>query len=236
MTAPEPSFDDTDGAWHQTVDVDAWDNIYVVGDVHGCRDALDRLLDRVEPSDDELVVFVGDLVRKGPDSAGVVERVREAPNMLSVRGNNEEKLVRGKKELPALSDEDMVYIESLPVAISWEGALVVHGGVDPRKPLSEHSVDDLQNTRSLAPGGSYDRPFWFEEYDGPDRVFFGHTVLAEPVYRHHVVGLDTGCVYGGELTAYDCNADEFVTVPLDRDGQDRKQSKIVTPPRKQPAD
>jgi serine/threonine protein phosphatase 1 len=119
----------------------------------------------------------------------------------------------------------------MPVAISFDEALVVHGGVDPRKPLADHSVDDVQNMRSLAPDGSYDRPFWFEQHAETPKVFFGHTVLAEPVHREHAVGLDTGCVYGGELTAYDYWADEFVTVTLDREGKGRKSSKIVTPPK-----
>ncbi|WP_439027389.1 metallophosphoesterase family protein [Haloarchaeobius sp. DT45] len=231
MSAPEPSFGDTEAAWHRTVDADDWDDIYVVGDVHGCFDALQRLLQRIDPSADDLVVFVGDLVRKGPNSRGVVQLVRESPNMLSVRGNNEEKLLRGEKELDELSAVDMEYIASMPVALSFDEALVVHGGIDPRKPLADHSVDDVQNMRSLAPDGSYDRPFWFERHDETPKVFFGHTVLAEPVHREYAVGLDTGCVYGGELTAYDYWADEFVTVPLDRDGKGRKSSKIVTPPK-----
>ncbi|TKX52351.1 metallophosphoesterase, partial [Halorubrum sp. SP9] len=67
---------------------------------------------------DDLVVFVGDLVRKGPDSAAVVERVRRADNMFTVRGNNEEKLLRGEKSLERLSDDDLAWIESLPVAIT----------------------------------------------------------------------------------------------------------------------
>lgn len=52
-------------------------------------------------------------------------------------------------------------------------------------------------------GDGYDGPFWFETYEGPPRVFFGHTVLEEPFEREWTVGLDTGCVYGGTVTAYD---------------------------------
>ncbi|WP_435359438.1 metallophosphoesterase family protein [Haloarchaeobius sp. DFWS5] len=235
MSTPAPSFPDDDDARHQTVDADDWDEIYLVGDVHGCLDALEKLLAELDPSDDDLVVFVGDLVRKGPDSQGVVERVREADNMISVRGNNEDKLIRGDKELPELTDEDMAYIHEMPVALSFDDALVVHGGIDPRKPLDDHTPNEVLNMRSLAPDGSYDRPYWFEEHaDGP-RVFFGHTVLESPVERRHAVGLDTGCVYGGELTAYSYWEDEFVAVSLDGDGKGRKDSKIVTPPAKRVA-
>lgn len=212
---------------HLDIDVDEYENAYVVGDVHGCPEPLDRLLSALRVTGDDLVVFVGDLVRKGPDSAAVVERVRSAENMVSVRGNNEEKLLRGEKSLESLSDDQLAWIESMPVAITFNENLVVHGGVDPRKPLAEHTIDDLQTTRSLAPGGSYDPPYWYEEYAGPPRVFFGHTVLDEPVRSEWAVGLDTGCVYGGALTAYDLRAETVTAVPALRDGVGRSDAKIV---------
>jgi len=62
---------------HEHLDVSKWDEIYVVGDVHGCRADLERLLTKLEVTDDDLVAFVGDLVRKGPDSKGVLDLVRE---------------------------------------------------------------------------------------------------------------------------------------------------------------
>ncbi|MDZ5812610.1 metallophosphoesterase family protein [Halorubrum sp. AD140] len=212
---------------HLDIDLDEYEGAYVVGDVHGCPEPLDRLLSTLGVTDDDLVVFVGDLVRKGPDSASVVERVREAPNMVTVRGNNEEKLLRGEKSLDPLSDEDLAWIESLPVAITMGENLVVHGGVDPRKPLAEHTIDDLENTRSLAPGGSYDPPYWYEEHAGPPRVFFGHTVLEEPFVSEWAVGLDTGCVYGGTLSAYDLRAETITAVPALRAGVERSDAKIV---------
>lgn len=223
------SFNEAIEADHQHVDADDWDDIYIVGDPHGCRAELDELCEAVGLTDDDLLVFVGDLVRKGPDSKGVVDRVRTAPNMLTVRGNNEEKLLRGNKTLDELTDEDLEWIASLPVVISLPETLVVHGGIDPRKPRADHDVDDLQNTRSLVPDGSYDPPFWFEQYDGPEKVFFGHTVLDRPVVREHAVGLDTGCVYGGELTAYNWRTGEVTAVPAAETAVDRSEEKILDP-------
>ena len=214
---------------HRRLDLASWENAYVIGDVHGCANALERLLSTLEITDDDLVVFVGDLVRKGPNSGRVVRRVREAENMFSVRGNNEEKVIRGEKTVPSLAESDVEWLRSLPVAISWEGGLVVHGGVDPRRPLAEHTIDELQNTRSIPPGGGYDGPFWYEQYDDRPRVFFGHTVLDEPVETDCAVGLDTGCVYGGALTAYDLRGDRFYDVPALKVRQSRSDSKIVSP-------
>lgn len=214
---------------HHRIEADRWDDIYVVGDVHGCLPALERLVDRIDPADDTLLVVVGDLIRKGPDSHGVVEFVCERENVVSVRGNNEAKVVRGDTEVPGLTGEDHAYIESLPHAISWEGHLVVHGGVDPRKSLGDHEPGELLTMRSLTPDGSYDRPYWFEEYADSPRVFFGHTVLAEPYESAGAVGLDTGCVYGGELTAYHLGSREFITVDPEETYQERDDDSIVTP-------
>jgi len=222
-------FSDTVEADHHRITAADWDEIYIVGDPHGCRAELETLCDRLNLTADDLLVIVGDLVRKGPDSKGVVDLVRNASNILTVRGNNEEKLLRGSKSLPELTDDDLEWIASLPLVISLPETLVVHGGIDPRKPRGEHSVDDFQNTRSLVPGGSYDPPYWFEEYAGPERVFFGHTVLEAPIVRDHAVGLDTGCVYGGELTAYDWRADELIAVPAAETFVDRKDEKYVEP-------
>jgi serine/threonine protein phosphatase 1 len=226
--ALDASLDLALGDEHREIDADAWDDIYVVGDVHGCLEELQRLVDRLDPGTNDLVVFVGDLVRKGPDSAGVIDLVRSRPNFVTVRGNNEEKLLRDEKSLDSLSDDDRRWIADLPVAIHWDDALVVHAGVDPRKSLVEHTVDDFENVRELG-DSDYEPPFWYDEYAGGHRVFFGHTPLEEPVVREHAVGLDTGCVYGGALTAYDYRAGRFVTVTPDRTIQERPARKFVTP-------
>jgi serine/threonine protein phosphatase 1 len=214
---------------HRRVDADDWDDIYLVGDVHGCVAELETLLTELDPTEDDLVVFVGDLVRKGPDSRAVVERVREAENFLTVRGNNEQKLIDGSEHLPEL-DEHLDWIGTLPAAISFDDVLVAHGGVDPRRPLSEHELVDLLETRAVPPENGYDGPFWFELHERLPRVFFGHTVLDAPVVTDGAVGLDTGCVYGGDLTAYDYRADELRSVPAERTYQQRPERKILELP------
>ncbi len=214
---------------HQRLNADRWEDIYIVGDVHGCLSELEALVEKLSVEPDDLVVFVGDLVRKGPDSCGVLEFVMERPNMFTVRGNNEQKLIDGDAELPALGPKHIEYIESLPVIISWDDVAVVHGGIDHRKSLAEHSVDELLNMRSLAEEGGYNRPFWFETRRESPRIFFGHTVLAEPLETEATVGLDTGCVHGRQLTAYDHRASRFVTLTPETTYVDRSSDSIVIP-------
>jgi len=223
-----PQFGDDVDAHHERLDLDTYEAVYIVGDVHGSRQALESLLAELELNDDDLVVFVGDLVRKGPDSPGVVDLVRDDPRLVSIRGNNEQKIVRGDKVPEWLRDGDRAYFESLPVAISFDDTLVVHGGVDPARSLDDHTVEELLTMRSPH-GSGYDGPFWYDDYDGPYRVFFGHTVHDRPVERTHAIGLDTGCVYGGTLTAYDYRSDEFVTVEPATTHRNRADSKVVDP-------
>ncbi|MFC4248680.1 metallophosphoesterase family protein [Natribaculum luteum] len=227
MTTVHPPFDAAVSFEHRRIDLENWADVYVVGDVHGCLEDLETLFSVLELGDDDLVVFVGDLVRKGPQSKAVLEQVRESPRLLSVRGNNEQKVLDGDAAVPALGPTDYRYIESMPVAISWDGGVVVHGGVDPNRPLSAHSSEDLLTMRSPA-GNGYDGPFWFDAYEGPPRVFFGHTVLERPLEREWAVGLDTGCVYGGSLTAYDVRRERFVSVSTGGH-RDRSDEKIVVP-------
>ena len=77
---------------------------YVIGDIHGRLDLLDRLLDDVHAEIDRerpgkvMLVFLGDLIDRGPQSAGVVERLRtyrhRAVRPIFLLGNHEEVLLR----------------------------------------------------------------------------------------------------------------------------------------------
>ncbi|WP_439027128.1 metallophosphoesterase family protein [Haloarchaeobius sp. DT45] len=203
-------------------------DVYVVGDVHGCLEPLERLLDTMEVDESDLVVFVGDLVTRGPDSVGVVELVRDSANMVAVRGNNEQKVLDGQVDLPELTGPQRQWLASLPVALSWDDVLVVHGGIDPRKPLASHVPEDLMNVGSLA-GDGIGRPYWWEFYCGPHRVFFGHRVFASPFVSEHAVGLDTGYVYGNQLSAYDCSADRAVCVDASETYCERDPADFIDP-------
>lgn len=95
------------------------------------------------------------------------------------------------------------------------GWLVVHAGFDPRQRPEEQSVKTLCTIRRLDRRG---RPWWYEKYKGPDLVLFGHTQSPLPRIATRgrtrvAIGLDTGCVYGGALTAYSPELDAFESVP-----------------------
>jgi serine/threonine protein phosphatase 1 len=226
-TAGDPVFNPTIESYHTRVDADAYGDIYVIGDVHGCMGELERLVGWIGPDEETLLVFLGDLVRKGPESSAVLDYVRDHENALSVRGNNEQKLIDGRSECDGLTDRDIEYLQSLPVAVSWDEALAVHGGIDPRMPLVEHTMEDLLTMRRVAPETR--RPYWFDRHRGSPRVFFGHTVLREPFETPWSVGLDTGCVYGGQLTAYHYNSGEILSLDVEQAYQSREADDFLAP-------
>ncbi len=212
---------------HRRLSMAAWDEIYIVGDVHGCRAELDRLLETLAVTEDDLVIFVGDLVRKGPESQGVIDRVRSQPNLLSVRGNNEQKVLAGTAD-PGLDETAVSYLETLPLAISLGQHLVVHGGIEIRKSLPAQTQADLLEHRWMpAPDGDGE-DYWFEHHNEPPRVFFGHTVLDRPYVSDWAVGLDTGCVHGRELSAYDLRADMVRSITAEMTYEPRAADSIVT--------
>lgn len=80
----------------------------IIGDVHGCLRELDQLLLQLKPGVDDHLVFIGDLIDRGPDSAGVVHRVQSLASHMNVDlvlGNHEEKLLRYLAHKQSGSDE-----------------------------------------------------------------------------------------------------------------------------------
>ncbi|MDP6954329.1 MAG: metallophosphoesterase [Planctomycetota bacterium] len=95
---------------------------------------------------------------------------------------------------------------------SW---CVVHAGLVPGRHPSQADREDLISLRRIPLKG---RPYWYEVYTGPTLVIFGHTPASLPrMHRDNgrlvALGIDTGCVYGGKLTAYAPECDEFIQVP-----------------------
>jgi len=206
------------------------DRTIIIGDVHGCLDELQTLLQAVGASREDRIISVGDLVAKGPDSRGVLDWALETPNLECVVGNHELRLLAAWRQgrLPDAKPYDpetcrqlapgyeryMRSIAGWPSAVAHEDWLVVHAGFDPRGPaVREQPRELLANLRRLEDTG---RP-WYEDYLGRRLAVFGHWPRREgPLLWGNAVGLDTGCVYGGSLTALLLPERRFVSVPARR--------------------
>jgi aryl carrier-like protein len=208
----------------------------IVGDVHGCREELEDLLEESGWEEDDQLVLVGDLVAKGPDSLGVVRLARKL-GARAVRGNHDEHCLKwwdaklAGDELPelrpahqrvadALEEEDWRWLAALPlwVELPEQDTLVVHAGLLPDLPLEEQEPHDLMNMRSILGDGTASTSYeegtpWAERWPGPRLVVFGHDAVRGLQNRAHAVGLDTGCVYGGWLTGLWVPTRDLVSVP-----------------------
>lgn len=225
----------------------------IVGDVHGCVDELVGLLtklgydvvpDRTTASHPEgrQVVFLGDLVDRGPDTPGVLRlvmgMVRDG-TALCVPGNHESKLVRALEghdvtvghglaesleQLAECPDEFRTQVIEFVRGIGShvvldDGQLVVaHAG------LPEHMHNRVSDrVRSFALYGDttgetdeFGLPVrypWARDYRGSAMVVYGHTPVETPEWVNNTICVDTGCVFGGALTALRYPEKEIVSFP-----------------------
>ncbi len=206
----------------------------VVGDVHGCRAELDALLDRLAFTTGDRLVFVGDLVSRGPDSLGVIAIARRTGAHL-VLGNHEAKLVAWRRAKPekrkdltiskhhaqvaeGLSESDWALLLNAPLWLDFpeHDLRVVHAGVVPGVPMEKQLEKNLLHMRCLtAQGDASDEkwshaPLWGTQYVGGPHIVFGHNAMSAVQLHPWATGIDTGCVYGGALTALVLHAEERV--------------------------
>jgi hypothetical protein len=204
----------------------------VIGDIHGCYAELRELLALAGLTPDDLIIALGDIVDRGPETPEVLEFFRSQPHTSSLMGNHERKHIRATLgELqPALSQrisraqlgekypDAVAWMGTLPLFVERAGAILVHGYLEPGIALQAQREQVLCGTiggeRYL--GANYDRP-WYELWDGAKLVVVGHLDYLRTglpfVYRDRVFGLDTGCAHGGRLTGLLLPDFRFVSVP-----------------------
>jgi diadenosine tetraphosphatase ApaH/serine/threonine PP2A family protein phosphatase len=205
----------------------------IIGDLHGCLDEANDLLDRLAVTSSDRVIFAGDLVDRGPRRRECVELAMRHESIL---GNHEEShLMQRRRPLErlkpdhadtrrVLEDVHLNWFASLPLFIRLPeaDAVVVHAGVLPGVAIEEQDAHTLLHAQCVSPPEkkSYwpskapaTHVFWTNHWKGPERVIFGHTVLDRPLISRWAVGIDTGCVHGGTLTALVLPDWEIVSVP-----------------------
>jgi diadenosine tetraphosphatase ApaH/serine/threonine PP2A family protein phosphatase len=204
----------------------------VIGDIHGCFDELTDLLNLVQLKRADRIVTVGDLIVKGEKNREVLDLFIDDKRFSAVIGNHDRKLrqvwrgepVRLTKAQRAARDELEVdrerysaFLQSLPFIIDLGSHLVVHAGVRPGVSLKHQMAVDLTELRTMGanPTGKRGLP-WYQVYRGRKIVLFGHWPARAPRRGPRAIGLDTGCVYGGRLTGFIIDTNQFVSVPARR--------------------
>ncbi|MEM8872820.1 MAG: polynucleotide kinase-phosphatase [Planctomycetota bacterium] len=196
----------------------------------------------IVPPPGRKAVFVGDLVDRGPDSLGVLNIVRHmvaAGTALCVPGNHDAKLLKALKGRKVQRNhglaETMDQIEAdagddLPAITSFLNRLVSHYVLDVGKLVVAHAglkekyigrasrrVREFalygDTTGETDEHGLPVRLNWAADYRGDATLVYGHTPVADPQWLNNTVNIDTGCVFGGKLTALRWPEREFVSVP-----------------------
>ena len=205
---------------------------WAIGDVHGAIFSLEKLVKKL-PKDAKLV-FVGDLIDRGRYSKEVVEFVRQSQS-LCVMGNHESFMIKfGKQSLdkPTIWTQEPIYggeatvasykgdeklflehidfFRGLPYYLEIEGRYITHGfGLPYYRRRKSHGVFLLENSLEDI---SFDWEEWWK-YE----VFniFGHTPYEEVLFGPNYAGIDTGCIFGGKLSALSLDSLEVISVELD---------------------
>ena len=198
--------------------------LIAIGDIHGCRAALETLLETISPDASDTVVTVGDYVDRGPDSRGVIDRLVELATrttLIPLMGNHEEMMLavlRGGEphhgwlryggletlesydfsgDLDFLPPAHEQFFDTLGDYYESEDFFFTHAAYDPETPLRQQRPQMLR-WHSLRDG--VPKP----HHSGKIAVV-GHTANREGEILDvgHLICLDTCCYGGGWLTAMD---------------------------------
>lgn len=213
---------------------------FVIGDVHGCYIEAIELFDRCKVTSSDRVIFIGDIVDRGPDNDKCVDLAMKYECIL---GNHENRHLnyRRDNETPQstshlatqkqLRPEHYEYFKSLPLKIELpeHNAVVVHAGVLPWRPIQAQEKYHLLHTQMVRPfdddmlpstktkwpsrvRGETGWQFWANLWYGPEKIIFGHTTLSKPILADNLAGVDGGCCHGRELWALDVDAWKVIAV------------------------
>ena len=221
--------------------------------------------------DGRIALFVGDLVDRGPDTPAVLRLVMGMTadgSGLSVAGNHEAKLVRALRGRDVTIGhglaESLAQLGAAPQEFAAQATvfmdrLLGHVVLDDGRLVVAHAgLPEAMHGRASAAvrafalygdtSGETDeyglpvRYPWAEDYRGRAMVVYGHTPVPEPAWVNNTICVDTGCVFGGKLTALRYPERELVSVPAERvyyepaRPLDAAASPSATPPVRAPAE
>ena len=211
------------------------DRTFAIGDIHGCLDKLEDLIKLIDPGPKDSLIFLGDYVDRGESASEVIDYLidlaRRVPCVF-LRGNHEDMFITflefgsnktiffangGLKTIESyikperFTGNDQVarslpeahrdFLSNLKLYHEDEGYIYVHAGIKPGNPMIEQDRYDLLWIRD---------EFIFSPTGMEKKVIFGHTPFARPMVKADKIGIDTGAVYGGALTAIEIPGETFI--------------------------
>ncbi len=221
-----------------TVKIDYADRIFFVGDIHGEITKLNEKLDEVGFDKEKDHLFsVGDLIDRGEDSLSCLALIQEEW-FRAVRGNHEDLMINSiinksdnhlgcwiqngaqwyfdlnqedrmyANDLAKLADEELPYV----MEIHHRGKVIVmcHANYPSNEytgKIDKHDLFDIVWDRSRIDDFKRNKPS--EEINGADLFVFGHTPLRAPLQVDNCLWIDTGAVFGKEMTVIELTADQL---------------------------
>jgi len=208
----------------------------IIGDIHGCLESLNNLLQKLFPliNETDLLIFLGDYVDRGPDTKGVIDLLiklkKKHPRVITLKGNHdflflhyletrESELFfqvggletlqsytidrRSSVPLNKIPAAHLHFLRDLPLIFEDQNGIYVHAGIQPHRHLTLQSPKWCLWARES---------FLKTTFELEKPIIFGHTVFQEPYVTKDKIGIDTGAVYGGLLTALILPEMEFIQV------------------------
>lgn len=202
----------------------------VIGDIHGCINTFNNLLDRVNYSNDDRLILLGDYIDRGKHSFEVIKKIQELQsnnsNVYAIRGNHEDMLLNWYFSEFQYDKENNWDIwksngaietvksfrfnkSTIDDVIDWIVDLPVY--VEGKKNIFVHAgIGKEDNLNEMS---EYDFIWSRKFYSGNKigkNVVFGHTPVENPIFDldYKLIGIDTGCVFGFRLTCAIFDDDE----------------------------
>lgn len=211
--------------------------IFAIGDIHGCFDELRDLVEKLPLDENSVLVFLGDYIDRGPNTRGVIDyilQLKSRVEVVTLKGNHEAMLLDflehpesagaalfilngGSSTLASYSKSEghfeiprehvKFFADCLPY-YQTEEFFFVHAGLRNRPLAKIH----LENEDTL---------FWIRDsflnstYDWGKVVVHGHTPVSEVTIKTNRINLDTGCVFGGRLSAMELPQRQVFQEPRD---------------------
>jgi serine/threonine protein phosphatase 1 len=196
-----------------------------IGDIHGCATALESLLAAIDPQPADTIITLGDYVDRGPDSRGVIDRLIALASqcrLVTLLGNHDLamlEVLQGRGDLrawlgmmggaatldsygylgqpDAVPPEHLEFLRICPLWFETQTHFFVHASYRPDLPLARQPRDTLlwQSIQHAPPG----------PHASGKIAVLGHTPQRGPqfLYLGYLMCIDTGCCFGGWLTAVD---------------------------------
>lgn len=195
-----------------------YNRTFVIGDIHGCRIATEILCQSLELQSDDLVILLGDVVDRGPDSRGVIDyllALQDTCRLLLIKGNHEEMMLNAldsadsfkrwmmvggreamesyQNRLENIPPEHRKFLESSCDYYETPTEIFVHANLEPGVALDQQTPKWLRWQHLTG---------WEYPHESGKRVICGHTIQRDGLpYAHDGwVCLDTGAYRGYPLT------------------------------------